>query len=69
MRHRNKEHYHTKKEEAIKMKNPKLNNSDMRSYKGWNRPDVTWHAVSDNTDKVQSGEHKVPCPPKKAGGI
>ena len=51
------------------MKNSKLNNPGMRSYKGWNRPDATWHASSDITDKVKSGANEVPRPLKKPGGI
>ena len=56
-RHRNKQPQ--SHEDGIKMKNPKLNNPDMRSYKGWNRPDTTWYAASDITDTVKSGEHEV----------
>ena len=51
------------------MKNPTLNNPDMWCYKGWNRLDATWHETSVGTDKVKSGEHKVPHPPKEPGGI
>ena len=51
------------------MKNPKLDNPNMQRYKGWNRPDATWHAVSYGTEKVNNREHEVPCPPKKPGGI
>ena len=51
------------------MKNSKLNNPDMRSSKEWNRPDANWHASSDITDEVKSGEHEVPRPPKKLRGI
>ena len=66
-RHRNKQPL--SHEEEIKIKNPKLNNPDMRSYKGWNRPDATWHAASYSTDKVKIGEHKVSRPPKNPGAI
>ena len=51
------------------MKNSNLNNPDMKSSKEWNLHDNNWHASSDTTDEVKSGEHELPCPPKKPGGI
>ena len=56
-------------EEGTKMKNSKLNNPAMQSSKKWNRPDANWYASSDITDEVTCGEHEVPRPPTKPGGI
>ena len=55
--------------EEIKMKNPTLNNPGIRRYKGWNHLDATWHAASVGTDKANSREQALPCPPTKPGGI
>ena len=52
------------------MKNPTTpNNLDPRRHKGWNQLDAPWHTVSVGTDKVKSGEHALPRPPNKPGGI
>ena len=61
-------HHCTKKKK--KMKNPTTsNNLDTRHHKGWNQLDAPSHAASVGTDKVKSGEHALPRPPKKPGGI
>ena len=52
------------------MKNAKVpNNPDMRHQKGWNPSETPWHATLVGTDKVKSGEHTLPRPLKKPGGI
>ena len=52
------------------MKNPTMpNNPDTRRHKGWNHLEAPWHVTSVGTDKVKSGEHALPRPPKKPGGM
>ena len=65
---RNRNKQPSSHEEEIKMKNPTTPNKlDTRLHKGWNQLDAPWHAASVGTDKVKSGEHALPYPPKKAG--
>ena len=52
------------------MKNPtKRNNLNTRHHKGWNQLNSDWHTALVGTNKVKSGEHALPCPPNKPGGI
>ena len=52
------------------MKNhTKPNNLDTRRHKEWNQLDAPWHAALVGTDKIKSGEHALPRPPKQPGGI
>ena len=52
------------------MKHAKVpNNLDMRHHKGWNPGEAPWHVASFGTDKVKSGKHALPRPPKQLGGI
>ena len=51
------------------MRNSYLNIPDMKSSKEWNLHENNWHASSDTTDEVKSGEHELPRPQKKPGGI
>ena len=52
------------------MKNPtKRINLNTRNHKGWNQLVSTWRTALAGTDKVKSGEHVLPHPPNKPGGM
>ena len=67
---RNRNKQPLSQEEEIRTKNPTTrNNLNTRHHKGWNQLESPWHAALVGTDKVKSGEHALPCPPNKPGGI
>ena len=67
---RNRNEQPSSHEEEVKMKNPTTTNKiDTRLHKGRNQLIAPWHAASAGTDKVKSGEHALPRPPKKPGGM
>ena len=56
--------------EGINMKNAKVpNNPDMKRQGGWNPRSNPSHETVVGMAEVKSGEHAVPRPPKKLGGI